>query len=100
MGIVLSTPAGLDPANLSTVEVSTGSLAGGASVAVTVTFPRAFPDTSYTVVASIVEATAGNDTLRVHHIQSKTTTGVVVRVVNDNTLTAKTGTLQVLAIRG
>lgn len=79
-------------------RVTTGSIAGNASAAVTVTWDTPFADTNYTVVCAVQEAVAGTSTLRVHHIESITAAAIVVRIVNDDTLNAKTGTVHAIAI--
>jgi hypothetical protein len=83
---------------LSHKRVSTGSIAASSSAAVTVTWGAAFANTNYTVNCSVQEATASASTLRVHHIESLTTTTAVVRVVNDDTGAAHTGTLHCMAM--
>lgn len=98
MAIILSESTGLAASRLRMKPVPTGSIAGGENAAITITWTTAFPDTNYTVVVSIIEATASTLSLRVHHIESKTATGIVVRVINDDTLNAKSGTLQAIAI--
>lgn len=73
-------------------------MAGAGTAAVTVTWPTAFSDTNYTAVADVVETTAaGTATLRVDRITAKTTTGITVRVVNSDAVTARTGTVQATA---
>lgn len=80
--------------NVRTKRVTTGSIAAGVAVNVTVTWSSAFADTSYTPVVTVVQT---SDTgLWVVHIVSVSTTGIVVRVKNDSTTT--TGTLQAIAI--
>ena len=79
-------------------SVSTGSIAGGASAAVTLTWATAFANASYTPICSLVEATTSTSTLRIHHIESFSATQVVVRVVNDDGAIAKTGTLYVMGV--
>jgi len=75
-------------------RVTTGSIGAGLSAAVTLTWGgSAFADTNYTPNCSVIEATASTVTLRVHHIESVTTTTIVVRIVNDDGAAAKTGTL-------
>lgn len=79
-------------------RVTTGSISAGASAAVTITWGgSAFANTNYTVICSVLEATTSTSTLRVHHIESVTTTTVVVRVVNDDGVSAHTGTLHAIA---
>jgi hypothetical protein len=77
-------------------SITTGSIAGAASAAVTLTFSGVFTSSSWHPDCSVLEATVGTDTLRVHHIESITNTTnatAVVRVVNDHATVAKTGTL-------
>lgn len=76
------------------VRQTTGSLAGSAVVNVVVVFPTALASTSYTVVASVEDASSD---LRVLGVVSRTTADVTVRVQNVNTLTARTGSLHVIA---
>lgn len=78
-------------------RVTTGSIGGAGSAAVTITWTTAFSNANYTVSAAVVQADATVTTLRVHHVESVTATAVVVRIVNDDTLNAKTGTLHVMA---
>lgn len=83
---------------VSRLRVPTGSVAGTGQVDVAVTWPTPFPDTAYTVVASIEIDEAG-DSLTVRRIRSRTTTGCVINVANA-ALTAKAGTLHVMAMVG
>ena len=79
-------------------RVTTGAISGSTSAAVTLTWGgSAFANTSYTVNCSVLEATTSASTLRVHHVESVTTTTVVVRVVNDDA-GSKTGTLHCMAM--
>lgn len=84
--------------NVQRKRVSTGSVAGGATAAVTITWDDAFADTDYTISAVIEEATAGTSTLRVHHVESRAVSECVVRVVNDEAVSARTGTVHCIAI--
>lgn len=77
-------------------RATTGSVAGGGTVDVTVTFATAFADTAYTVQASVEQADAG-DTLRVMKVVSRAAGSCVVRVVNTNATTAFTGTVHATA---
>jgi len=79
-------------------RVSTGSIAASGSAAVTVTWTSAFADANYTPVCSVQEATAGTNSLRVHHIQSIAAGSIVVRIANDNSGSALTGTLLCQAV--
>jgi hypothetical protein len=73
---------------------STGSIAGGATGTVTISF-SGFADTSYTVAAEVEES---NGDLQVRGVTARTSSSVTVRVANLNTLTSRTGTVHVLAI--
>lgn len=79
-------------------RVSTGAIAGGASAEITVTWPTAFADANYTVTTSIVEGTAGANTLRANKIVSKVAASILVRVENVDTLTARTGEIHAIAV--
>lgn len=78
-------------------RVTTGSIGGGGTAAVTITWATPFSNANYTVSAAVVEATATTLTLRVHHVESVTAAAVVVRIINDDAVNAKTGTLHVIA---
>lgn len=80
-----------------TKRISTGSIAGGAHAAVTLTWDSPFADANYTVTVSVVQSDADTETLRVDHIQSVSATAVVVRIFN-NDASARTGTLHAVAI--
>lgn len=79
-------------------RVTTGSIAGAATAAITITWASPFADANYSVSAALVEATATTATIRIHHVESISAANVVVRVVNDDAVVAKTGTLHVVAI--
>lgn len=78
-------------------RVTTGSIAAGANALVTVTWGSAFASTAYTVVASVQDATTAVASLRVVHIETKTTGAVTVRIENTSA-GALTGTLHVIAL--
>lgn len=80
-------------------RVTTGSVAGSGSVAITLTWAAAFSNANYSVSVALVEPTATTSTLRIHHVESISASQVVVRVVNDDAVTAKTGTLHVVAVQ-
>jgi acyl-coenzyme A thioesterase PaaI-like protein len=86
------------PAPAAAVQVSTGAVGGTATVDVAVTWSKPFPDTDYTVVAS-VEIDESGDSLTVRRVRSKTTTGCVVNVANA-ALTTKTGMVHAMAWAG
>lgn len=79
--------------------VTTGSVAGSATAVVTVTWDTPFANTNYVVVAEVLETTAAAS-LRVDKIQSLSTSAVTVRVTNADAVTARTGTLHLLAVAG
>ncbi|MFQ5778411.1 MAG: hypothetical protein ACE5IP_10435 [Terriglobia bacterium] len=79
-------------------RVTTGAIAAGSSAAVTATWTTAFADANYTVNCTVVEATAGAGSLRLHHLESVTAAAVVARVVNDDTVNPLTGTLHCIAM--
>lgn len=77
------------------VSVTTGSVPGAGQATIAVTWPTAFPDDTYTVVAT-VEINEAGDSLMARRILSRTATGCSVNVMN-SAITAKTGTLHVMA---
>ncbi len=79
-------------------RVSTGSISASSSAAVTVSWTTAFADSNYTASCSVVEATAGTSSLRIHHLESVSASSVIVRVVNDDSGAAKSGTLHCTAM--
>ncbi|HEX9765744.1 MAG TPA: hypothetical protein VGA36_03205 [Nitriliruptorales bacterium] len=87
--------ASTDP-HIVTVRVTTGSIGAAGEANVAVTWPTAFADTDYTVVALVAED-AGGESLRARRVRTLSTTGCVVNVVN-NALLSRTGTLHVIAI--
>jgi hypothetical protein len=78
-------------------RVTTGSVGAGASALVTITWGTAFPDTNYTVSASVLDTTTSTAALSVVHVESISTTAITVRVVN-NGASAITGTVHAIAI--
>jgi hypothetical protein len=64
---------------------------------VTVTWPVTLPSTNYGPVCTVQEPT-GTTTLSVDHVVSQTTSQSVVRVVNYDASTARTGTLNCVAL--
>jgi len=79
-------------------RVTTGSVSASSSAAVTVSWTTAFADANYTATCSVVESTAGTNSLRIHHLESTSASSVVVRVVNDDTGAAHTGTVHCSAV--
>jgi hypothetical protein len=75
-------------------RASTGSIAGGATGDVTISF-SGFADTNYTALGQVEET---NGELQVRGITARTASSMTVRVANRNTLMARTGTVHVLAI--
>lgn len=79
-------------------RVTTGSIGAGVSALVTFTFAGgAFANTNYTVTASVQDSTAATASLKVVHIETRSTTNVVVRVENTSA-GALTGTLHIIAM--
>jgi len=81
------------------IRLSTGVVAAGATALVTVTWTNAFATANYTVVASVVDATAAVASMSIVHIEAVNTTDVKIRVVN-NSAGNITGTLHVIAMLG
>jgi len=88
------------PASVTALKrvISTGSIGGGTSAAITIAWAVPFADASYAVAVSVVDTTVGTAALRVHHIESIAPSGIVVRVVNDSTLGAKAGVVHAIAM--
>lgn len=78
-------------------RVTTGSITAGATVAITNTWVTAFTDSNYTVSASVVDSTASSLSLSVVHVDSITTTNVVVRILN-NAIGSLSGMVHLIAI--
>jgi hypothetical protein len=78
-------------------RVTTGSVAGGSTALVTVTWGTAFADANYSVTASVLDATSTSLSLSVVHVESITASAVTVRVIN-NSVGALTGTVHVIAV--
>lgn len=83
--------------NIKHQRVTTGSIAGGSTALVTLTWNVAFADANYTAQASVVDSTTTSLSLSVVHIESVSSTAVAVRILN-NAIGALTGTLCVTAI--
>ncbi len=77
-------------------RASTGSVAAGATADVVVSFASAMPALTYTAIASVEEAGAG-DNFRVLKIVSRALGSVTVRVINPSAA-ALTATVHVVAI--
>lgn len=80
-------------------RVSTGAIAGGATVELVVPWDVPFVDAAYTVVPAVAEGTVGVDTLRYRRIVDRTAANVTVRITNDDALNARTGTIHLIAHR-
>jgi len=78
-------------------RITTGSVVGGGSALITVTWPTPFADASYTVVATVVDPTASTSALSVVHIESQVAGSVTVRVQN-TAVGSLTGTLNLIAL--
>jgi hypothetical protein len=74
-------------------NVSTGSIASSGAADVTLTWTAAFADANYDPICNVIGSQASNSDLRLHHIESISSTAVVARVINDDTSTAHSGTL-------
>ncbi len=74
-------------------NVSTGSIAASGAADVTLTWTSAFADASYDPVCSVIGSQASNSDVRLHHIESLSASALVVRIVNDDSANAHTGTL-------
>lgn len=96
MGLTAGAVGGLGN-SVRTKRTTTGSVAGGGSVDVTVTWAPAFADANYTATVSVLEGAAGS-TLRIRKVLSQTAAAIVVRVFNEDTLNTFTGTVHALAI--
>lgn len=77
--------------------ITTGSIPAGSSALVTVTWTTSFSDGNYAPFVSVEDATASSSSLKIIHIESKTSTSITVRVANDSA-GALTGTLNALAM--
>jgi hypothetical protein len=87
----------LNSTGLQHERITTGSIGAGSTALITVTWDVAFPDTNYTVMASVEDATTSSLSLSVVHVESKSTTDATVRVIN-NAVGSITGTLHIMAI--
>jgi len=79
-------------------STSTGSVGPGGSAVVSLTWITPFADTNYDSQCSVVDPTPAPTALRIHHIVSLVATSVAVEVVNDDTMSAHTGTMSCLGI--
>lgn len=86
-------------ANIRHKSAATGSVAAGGNAAITVVWDTAFADNAYTVTVAM-DAPSGTSQLRVHHIETITASQIVVRVVNDDAINARSGDVHAIAIRG
>lgn len=89
-----------DHTGIQVLRASTGSVAAGGQVEVTVTWPTAWADTNYTVVVSLQETTSdvAGAGMRIRRIRNKNAADFTVIVQNENLITAVTGTLHVCGI--
>ncbi len=69
-------------------NVSTGSIASSGAADVTLTWTAAFADANYDPICNVIGSQASNSDLRLHHIESISSTAVVARVINDDSSTA------------
>jgi hypothetical protein len=83
--------------NIQSERVTTGIIAAGARVTVTLTWAKTFTDTSYSVTASVTDTSAAGPGLRVERVTGKTATTISVQLINDSA-GALTGTLEAVAV--
>lgn len=93
----INTGVNNDSSGVKHARVTTGSISGGSTSLVTVTWATAFADANYTVQAQVQDSTSTSLSLSVVHIESISASAVTVRVLN-NAVTSLTGTLHVTAI--
>jgi len=74
-------------------NVSTGSVASSGAADVTLTWTQAFADAGYDPICEVIGSQTSNNDLRLHHIESVSSSAVVARVVNDDSSNPHTGTL-------
>lgn len=88
---------GYDFGNAQAQRVTTGSIGAGAFANVSISWPRAWPGTAYTVAAQVYDSsTFGATSLLVDHVSAISTAGCTV-VVKNASGGALTGTLHVTA---
>ena len=87
---------GYELGNTQSTRITTGAIASGAYANVTVTWPRAWPGTLYTVSAIVLEVTGGTQTLLVDHC-SAIAAGTATFVIKNNSAGSLTGTLYATA---
>lgn len=75
-------------------RVTTGALAGGASANVVVAWPTAFADDNYTANVDVLHAGG----LIRHRLLARVAASITVRVTNEDSLNAQTGTIHAIAI--
>jgi hypothetical protein len=91
------TRAKIAGATLQTQRVSTGSLANGVAEIVTLTWPSAFADTSYTIGLSLARA-GGAAAAASAYITSKSAAAITVQVVNNSGGANSAFTVEAIAI--
>ncbi len=97
VNLTVTTGVTPDSGGIKHKRVTTGSVAGGATALVTVTWTTPFGDANYSVVASVVDSTAAVASLSVVHVETVTAAAVQVRVTNA-AVGAITGTIDVIAL--
>lgn len=80
--LTVNSGVGNDGSGLKHKRVSTGSIGGGSSALVTVSWATPFADANYTPVASVLDGTASSSALSVVHIESVLAGSIAVRVQN------------------
>ena len=74
-------------------NVSTGSVASSGAADVTLTWTQAFADANYDPMCTVIGSQASNSDLRLHHLESVSSTALVARIVNDDSASAHSGSL-------
>ncbi len=87
-----------DGTGLKHQSVGTGPIGPASSALVTLKWATAFADANYDPQCSVVDSTASIATVRIHHIESFTADAVMVRIVNDDRMFFRSGTLYCLGI--
>lgn len=96
---MIANPSGPSSLGIKTSRTSTGSVAASARAFVTCSWPAPFPDTNYSVVATMnFNRGATATAIRVERIETVNAGSVVVAVINDDAGTAWTGIVEVLAV--
>lgn len=84
--------------NVRTARVTTGSITGGATSLVTITWTTPFADENYTASVNVLDPTTALLSLNIVHIESITASAITVRVSNTS-VGSLTGTIHAIAIK-